>query len=174
MSTANYSSNRFDLGSTLGFLLLRVWLGVRSLVTGIEKFAGTKASEVPVMIDGEPNPMGLTSDTASKVYGLDQYHGVPPSMYGKFLEEPLIPKFAMVVYDLVLGPALIILGLTLLLGVATRLSLFAMGLLYTSLTVGLILLAQDGGIAWLAIHVLMIAYALFHVRHNRWELFPKF
>ena len=45
-----------------------------------------------------------------------------------------------------------------------------MGLLYTSLTIGLILLKQDSGVAWLAIHVLMIAVALFYEKHNRFTL----
>ena len=53
-------------------------------------------------------------------------------------------------------------------------SLFAMGLLYISLTVGLILLGQDAGIAWLGIHVLMIAVALFHAKHDRLAILRKF
>jgi thiosulfate dehydrogenase [quinone] large subunit len=47
------------------------------------------------------------------------------------------------------------------------------GLLYCSLTVGLILLKQDGGIAWLAIHVLLIVVALMSVKHNRFQILAK-
>lgn len=72
-----------------------------------------------------------------------------------------------------LGPALLILGLTVLLGVATRFSLFAMGLLYTSLTFGLILLKQDAGIAWLATHIVLIAMALALSQYNRWAVTSK-
>ncbi|MEM7146455.1 MAG: hypothetical protein AAF591_15070 [Verrucomicrobiota bacterium] len=162
-----------DLGPFLGFLILRLWLGIRALITGIEKFAGEKASEVAVVVDGEPNEYGLTSSDAEKVYGFGNYHGVPEALYEQLEGEPLIPGFALKLYDVALGPLLIITGLTLLLGIATRLSLFVMGVIYCSLTVGLILLSQDGGIAWLGIHVLLVAVALFYVRYNRCQLFAK-
>lgn len=163
-----------ELGSILGFLTLRLWLAVRAIMTGIEKFAGSKASDVAVTIDGAVNDYGLTASESDKVYSFANYHGVPESLYNKFLAEPLIPDAALKVYDLALGPLLILLGLTLLLGIATRISLFAMGVLYVSLTVGLILLKQDPGIAWLGIHIIMIAMALFYVRHNRFGLMKKF
>lgn len=163
-----------DFGSTLAFLLLRLWLAMRAIVSGIEKYAGSKASEVAVNIDGSPNDYGLTEDTTDKVYGLSHYHGVPAALYEKLHDEMLIPGFALGIFDKVLGPLLILLGITLLLGVATRISLFAMGLLYTSLTLGLILLKQDAGVAWLAIHIVLIAMALFQSRHNRFALLSKF
>ena len=74
---------------------------------------------------------------------------------------------------MILGPALILLGLTLLLGIATRFSLFAMGLLYTSLTFGLILLKQDAGVAWLAAHVILIVMALALAQYNRFTILKK-
>ena len=58
-------------------------------------------------------------------------------------------------------------------GIATRISLFVMGLVYVSLTFGLILIGQDGGIAWLAAHTIMIAYALTLVRYNRFGIMKK-
>jgi thiosulfate dehydrogenase [quinone] large subunit len=45
-----------------------------------------------------------------------------------------------------------------------------MGLLYVSLTVGLILIKQDGGVSWLAIHVALIAIALSLTKYNRFAL----
>ncbi len=164
----------FELGGTLGFLTLRLWLAMRAILTGIEKFAGSEASDVPVAIDGAVNSYGLTVSEASKVYGLGHYHGVPAALYDKLEAEPFIPEVLLKAYDVVLGPALILVGITLLLGIATRISLFAMGLLYISLTVGLILLGQDAGIAWLGIHVLMIAVALFHAKHDRLAILRKF
>ncbi len=167
------TSPRNNLGSFFGFLLLRLWLAVRALVTGIEKYAGTKASATPVEIAGETNDYGLTEDIPQKIYGFSEYNGVPESLYKKFLAEPLIPEFALKIYDAVLGPALILLGVTMLIGLAPRVTLLAMGLLYTSLTVGLILLKQDAGIAWLATHIILIAIALFTVRHNRFGILSK-
>jgi thiosulfate dehydrogenase [quinone] large subunit len=95
---------------------------------------------------------------------------VPAGLYDKLADEPLIPLWSLHIYDLVLGPALIILGLTLLLGIGTRISLFAMGLLYTSLTFGLILLKQDAGVAWLGVHMVIIMLALMLSKHNRFTI----
>ena len=169
----NKTSNSSDLGYVLGILLLRIWLGIRSLQTGIEKFAGTKASAAPVNIDGAPNTYGLTESTTMKTYSLSDYHGVPQALYEKFSTEPLIPGFFLTIYNIVLGPALLILGLTVLLGIATRVSLFAMGLMYTSLTFGLILIKQDSGVAWLGIHIIMIVMALALAKHNRLAILNK-
>ncbi len=154
-------------------LLLRLWLGIRALQTGIEKFAGVKSSDTAVTIDGAPNSYGLTESTASKAYSFSNYHGVPTALHDKFSNEPLIPGFFLSIYDFVLGPALLILGLTVLLGIATRFSLFAMGLLYTSLTFGLILIKQDAGVAWLGIHVIMIVLGLTLAKHNRFAILKK-
>jgi thiosulfate dehydrogenase [quinone] large subunit len=162
-----------DTGLTLGMLLARIWLAVRSLQTGIEKFAGIKTSEAAVTINGAPNTYGLTESTGEKAYSLSHYHGVPKALYDKFAGEPFIPGWFLNLYDIVLGPALVILGLTLLLGVATRISLFAMGLVYTSLTFGLILLKQDAGVAWLAAHVVLIVMALALAKHNRFAILNK-
>jgi len=164
----------FDLGATLGFLSLRLWLAVRAIVTGVEKFAGTTATDVAVEIDGAVNTYGLTASESAKSYALGNYHGVPEALYDKLADQPLIPEAMLKMYDVVLGPALLLLGVTLLLGICTRISLFLMGLLYVSLTVGLVLLGQDGGIAWLGIHVLMIAVALFNANHNRLQILRKF
>lgn len=171
-SPSTTSSN--DLGFTYGFWVLRIWLSVRAIVTGIEKYAGTSSSTALVDVAGEPNAYGLTESVSIKSYGLEFYQGVPQALYAKFSKEPLIPEFSLFLFNAVLGPALIILGLTLLLGIATRTTLFLMGLMYTSLTVGLILIKQDAGIAWLATHILLVVMALFAAQYNRFELFKKF
>lgn len=171
MSSKDKNSN--DLGLILSSLLLRIWLGMRSIQTGIEKFAGTHDIDKAVTIDGAPNAYGLTDTVAGKSYALSHYHGVPAPLYEKFSEEPLIPSWGLGLYDALLGPALLILGLTVLLGIATRLSLFAMGLLYTSLTFGLILIKQDAGIAWLGVHIIMIVMALGLAKYDRIAVMKK-
>jgi thiosulfate dehydrogenase [quinone] large subunit len=45
-----------------------------------------------------------------------------------------------------------------------------MGLLYISLTWGLILINQDAGVAWLGVHMIMIVLMLSWAKHNRFEL----
>ena len=171
MDTENAQNN--DLGRSLAMLLARLWLALRSLQTGTEKFAGTQSSQAAVTIDGAPNTYGLTEAASAKVYGFSHYAGVPKALYDKFATEPLIHGWFLNLYDIILGPALILLGLTLLLGVATRVSLFVMGLVYTSLTFGLILLKQDAGVAWLAAHVILIVMALSLANHNRFAILKK-
>ncbi|MBU3664377.1 MAG: DoxX family membrane protein [Chthoniobacterales bacterium] len=159
-----------DLGATLGVLLLRLWLSMRCIVSGLEKYTGTKVSDSPVMIDGAVNTYGLTEAASTKVYGFAYYHGVPAALMEKFSREPLLPGPALKLYDTILGPALIVLGAALLVGFATRSTLFAIGLLYTSLTFGLILINENSGVAWLAIHIALVALMLFYSKHNRFEI----
>lgn len=171
MSSENHSQN--DLGLTLGMLILRLWLAVRAIQTGIEKYAGTATGSQAVSIDGAPNSYGLTEATTSKAYALGNYQGVPGPLYDKFANEPLIPSWGLDLYNLILGPALLLLGVLLLVGIATRYTLFAMGLIYTSLTFGLILIKQDAGIAWLGTHILMIVAALALAKYNRFAILKR-
>jgi len=157
----------------LGALLLRIWLGVRALQTGIEKYAGAKASEKQVNIDGEPNKYDLTDPVSVKTYALENYNGVPEALMKKFEGEPLMLKFALPLYDKILGPLLILLGITILLGIASRASLFVLGLLYISLTWGLILIKEDGGVSWLGIHMILVVMALALAEHNRFAILKK-
>lgn len=153
-----------------GSLLLRLWLAVRALQTGIEKFAGTGMKSQVVNVDGAPNPQGLEAAASFKEYAFSHYHGVPEALMKKFQAEPLLPGWALTMYGGVLGPALLILGLTTLLGLAYRTSLFLQGLLYISLTFGLILIHEDSGVAWLGIHMIMIVMALMISEHNRYSV----
>jgi thiosulfate dehydrogenase [quinone] large subunit len=158
-------------GHSLGFLALRLWLGARALLTGLEKYSAKITVQEP-MLDaaGQPDMSGAMMDVEKKVYGLNYYHALPDTLQTKFAAEPLLPGFLCTPYYALLGPALIILGLLLLAGVANRLTLFAMGGLYVSLTLGLLLIGQDAGVSWLAIHVGLVALALTLVDHNRFAV----
>lgn len=164
-------------GNTLsliyGALLLRLWLGVRALQTGIEKFAGTRSGEQIVAVDGAPNEEGLVAAGSSKFYAFDNYSGVPSGLMKKFQDEPFMLKFALPVYDWILGPVLLLLGITILLGIGYRTSLFLLGLLYISLTWGLILIKQDDGVSWLGIHMILVVGALALAQHNRFAILKK-
>ena len=161
------------LGVVFATLLLRLWLGVRAIQTGIEKYAGKVMSGQPIEIDGEAYDADLTEVASTKGYTLDNYSGVPASMKETFAGEPLMMGWALKIFDIVLGPALIILGPTILLGIASRVSLFLLGLIYVGLTWGLIIIKQDSGVAWLGIHVIMIAMALNWANHNRLCILKK-
>lgn len=163
-----------SLANTFAFWTLRLWLGIRALLTGLEKYAGTVREQVPLLDEfGQPDINGTMVEVEKTVYGFSHYHGLPQSLADKLAAEPLMPAWALSAYGAILGPLLILLGVTLLLGVLPRITLFAMGVVYASLTVGLILLNQDGGIAWLGIHVIMVVAALRLVAHDRGALFPR-
>jgi thiosulfate dehydrogenase [quinone] large subunit len=158
-------------GHTLAFLSLRLWLAGRALITGVEKFSAKISVQEPLLdASGSPDPSGAMVEIDKKVYGFSHYHAVPESLQTRLGAEPLLPDFLTKPFYAALGPVLVITGVFLLLGIASRASLFAMGLLYCALTAGLILIGQDDGVSWLAIHVGLIALALTLVDHNRFAL----
>ena len=60
-----------NLALVYGSLLARVWLGVRAMQTGIEKYAGVKTITEPNKVDGAPNAEGIESAVESaKAYAL--------------------------------------------------------------------------------------------------------
>jgi thiosulfate dehydrogenase [quinone] large subunit len=160
---------------SLAFLLLRLWLAVRAILTGIEKFGAYKSVQKPLIdaTTGQPDSSGALIDVKVKFYSMANYSGIPAGLKGKFANEPLLPKFALSMFDTLLGPTFIIIGIMLLLGIGTRISLFVQGLIYIALTVGLILIKQDDGISWLGIHIALVAMAFMLVKHNKLALLKK-
>lgn len=175
MDAATESNNSGGSGPLLAFLLLRGWLALRAILTGIEKFGAYTTVQKPLIdpVTGMEDPSGALVDVKVKMYALTNYSGIPPSLKQKFADEPLLPKFALASFDWALGPILILTGIMLLLGLGTRLSLFLQGLIYIALTAGLILIRQDDGVAWLGVHLALVAMALILVKHNRFTLLKK-
>ncbi len=162
------------LALTYGALLLRLWLAMRAIQTGVEKYAAVKQlPSAPVKVDGVANEEGLSAVGSAKMYALENYNGVPDALMTKFEGEPLMLKWALPLYDKMLGPALIVLGITIFLGICYRTSLFLLGLLYISLTWGLILIKQDDGVSWLAAHMILVVMALALAQHNRLAILKK-
>lgn len=188
-----------NLTYTMAFWLLRFWLAARAIGTGLTKFIGKVNGEIAnpeyeakikeAMADGlsRSEAAELVTDVPEKISGtidvisISTYHGLPekgPMTIETFSASPLMPSFMVGPYSAVLGYALIALGLTVLLGICTRVSLFLMGLLYISLTWGFIILEPNmgpsaaAGIAYLGVHTLIIAAALFLADYNKFELLP--
>ena len=160
-----------DWGSTLAFLTLRLWLGTRALITGIEKFADMRTITIPLLdADGKPDASGAMVEVQEKFYAFSNYHAVPTSLGDALAREPLLPGFLLSPFYAVLGWALILVGFAVLIGLFNRISLAIMGGIYIALTVGLILIKQDGGVSWLAIHIGLIAAALVLSKYNRFAV----
>jgi thiosulfate dehydrogenase (quinone) large subunit len=160
---------------TFAFLALRLWLGVRALFVGIEKFSAYRSVAVPLIdpTTGQPDASGVMVNVNIKFYALANYAGIPTSLSDKFAHDPMFPKFALVAFDRMLGPVFILTGLMLLIGLGTRISLMVQGLLFIALTVGLVLIDQDAGVAYLGIHIGLVAAAFLLVQYNRFAVLKK-
>jgi len=179
---SDMTENKTDQGQccgncdyTLAFWVLRGWLAIRAIFTGIEKFGAYKTVQQPLLdpATGQPDASGAMVELKVKFYSLANYSGVPAGLKGKFANEALLPPFALNLFDHLLGPALIVTGVMLLLGLGTRVSLFVQGLIYIALTVGLVLIHQDDGVSWLGIHIALVAFALVLAKHNKLALLKK-
>ncbi len=173
--TGGPANNDCHCDQTLAFLVLRGWLAARAILTGIEKFGAYQTIQKPLVdpTTGMEDPSGAMIDVKIKFYALTNYSGLPAPLKDKLANEPLLPHFALSAFNGLLGPAFIVTGLMLLLGLGTRLSLFLQGLIYIALTVGLVLIRQDDGISWLGIHVALVALALMLAKHNQFALLKK-
>jgi thiosulfate dehydrogenase [quinone] large subunit len=112
-------------------------------------------------------------EVKEKFYALTNYSAMPQSLKDKFALEPVLPQVAVTPFYALLGWVLILSGVMLLLGLGTRISLVIQGVLYIALTVGLILIHQEDGVAWLGVHVGLVALALTLARYNRFNLLKK-
>jgi thiosulfate dehydrogenase [quinone] large subunit len=160
---------------TFAFWALRLWLGVRALFVGIQKYAAYKSVAMPLIdpTTGQPDASGVMVNVSIKSYALANYAGIPVGMRDKFVHEPLFPKFALVAFDRMLGPVFILTGIMLIIGLGTRVSLLVQGLLFIALTVGLVLIDQNDGVAYLGIHIGLVAAAFMLVQHNRFAVLKK-
>ncbi len=134
---------------TAAFLLLRLFLGLRTVLAGVEKYENKGTYSVAnYQQNMEHMAQGIT--TAS------------------FLPLWMTRNFAHAS-----GYVLLILGALLLLGIKSRLTLTLTGVLYVALAFGLMAVQEQQGVAWLGIYVALIAGALVLVRHDRFALWPN-
>lgn len=131
---------------TWAFLLLRLFIGLRTLLAGIDKFE------------------------SNGTYSFANYYANMGRMAQGITGASFLPLWATANFAHSLGYLLVLLGTALLLGLKTRATLVLTGLLYVGLSFGLMAVQEDEGVAWLAIHVGLIAGALALVRHNRFAL----
>ena len=142
-NSASTSSTTVRGEYTAAFLLLRLFLGLRTLMAGLEKFE------------------------ANKSYTTANYAENMNRMATGISNNSVIPLWAAKAFALPLGYMLVILGVAILLGIKTRAALFITGLLYVGLSFGLMAVQEGEGVAWLAVQVFMFPVALLLVRYNR-------
>lgn len=139
---------RTNCDYTAAFLLLRLFLGLRCLLAGLEKF-----------------------ELAGR-YSFENYYKNMGKMAEGITGASFLPLWSTRLFAHSIGYLLLVLGLTLLLGVKTRLALMATGLTYVALSFGLMAVQEGEGVAWLGMHLVMICAALVLVRHNRFAVWP--
>jgi thiosulfate dehydrogenase [quinone] large subunit len=102
------------------------------LFVGIQKYAAYKSVATPLIdpATGQPDASGVMVNVNIKSYALANYAGIPAALKDKFAHEPLFPKFALVAFDKMLGPAFILTGVMLIIGLGTRVSLIVQALIY--------------------------------------------
>lgn len=144
MSDTNASSTRCEY--SLAFLVLRLFLGLRTLIAGLEKFEANKTFSIS----------NYNENMARIAKGISDYSMIPPWASGAFASS--------------LGYLLVILGAAILLGIKNRWSLFFAGLVYTGLGFGLMAVQEGEGVAWIGVQVLMFVVALCLVRNERFAL----
>jgi thiosulfate dehydrogenase (quinone) large subunit len=130
------------------FFLLRLFLGLRTFLAGLDKFE------------------------AKGTYSLANYSENMTRTAQGITGASFLPLWATKSFAFALGYLLLVLGAALLLGLKTRTTLFLTGLVYIGLSFGLMAVQESEGVAWLGIHVALIAAALVLVRHNRFALWP--
>lgn len=131
---------------TLAYLLLRLFLGLRTLMAGLEKFE------------------------ANRSFSTANYSENMTRMATGISNNSVIPLWAAKAFALPLGYLLTILGLALILGVKSRITLFVTGLVYVGLGFGLMAVQEGEGVAWIGMQVLMFAFALMLVRNERFAV----
>jgi thiosulfate dehydrogenase [quinone] large subunit len=130
------------------FLLLRLFLGLRLLLAGLDKYERDGA------------------------YSFAAYYTNARRIAAGIADHSFLPGWLTYPYAYTLGHLMLALGGLLLLGVCTRVLLVVAGLVFLSLAAGLMAVGEDGGVAWLGIHLLATAAALVLARHERLALGP--
>jgi thiosulfate dehydrogenase (quinone) large subunit len=133
---------------TAAFLLLRLFLGLRTLLAGVEKFE------------------------ANNSYSFSNYYTNMDRLATGISGASCLPLWAAKSFALPLGYILTVLGVALLLGLKARAVLFFSGLVYVALGFGLMAVQEGEGVAWVGMQVLTSVAALVLVRHNRFALCP--
>ncbi len=146
MSETSSTSPATRCEYTYAFLIIRLWLGLRAFFAGLEKFE-SKGS-----------------------YSFEAYSTNMHRMAAGITGASFLPLWATNLFAMSIGYILIVLGITLLLGIKTRLTLLGHGLLYVALSFGLMVVQEGDGVAWLGVHVILVAGALLLVQHNRLAL----
>ena len=130
---------------TFAYLLLRLWLGLLLVTSGLSKFK----------VRGEQS------------YSIEALHGWVNAAGTLIWENTFMTEWMVKGYMYALGPVMILAGIMILLGVLNRIALFIGGAIFVSLSVGMMLLPDQKETLYLGLHLALFVGALCLVRFNR-------
>ena len=138
----------------LAHLLLRLWVGLRLFMAGLDKFRSGNGAASEFTMDAYNKKMGAIVDLIAQ---------------NSFLSMKT-PDWAFNLYRQYLGWALLIVGGMIIIGLFRRFSLFMGGVLLLMLSVGLMALPDDVESVRLGMQVGLCAFALITVKHDVFSL----
>lgn len=138
----------------LAHLLLRLWVGLRLFMAGVDKFRTNVGPASEFTKEAYDKKMGAIVDMISSNSFLSRW----------------TPTWAFDLYRQYLGWALAIVGALIIIGLFRRFSLFLGGVLLLMLSVGLMALPDDVEAVRLGLQVGLCAFALITVKHDVFSL----
>ena len=148
MSKSSSASCRCEIA--YANLLLRLWIGLRLFMAGLDKF---RAGE------GE-----------NATFSFSNYYDKVGRIAQLTWEKGFLPEWMCKAYAYPIGYVLIIAGLWAVVGIFSRVGLLFAGLVFLSLGVGLATLPDDTEVVLIGIHILIVAAALMTTPHANFSL----
>lgn len=150
MSEAKQETSCCNCSLAYANLLLRLWIGLRLFMAGIDKFRAG-------------NGTGTT-------FNMENFHKKSEQIAGLMSTNSFLPAWACNLYAKSIGFALLAVGIWVAVGIFSELGLLAAGLVVLSLGFGLAALPDDTEVVYIGIHVLVIAAALATAKSNKLSL----
>lgn len=150
MSEENHDRTfRFDLA--FAHLLARLWVGLRLVMAGVDKFRSGSTWE-------------------GSTFNMDNYHKKSEQIASLMASNSFLPKSLCNMYAEGVGFALLGIGAWVIIGLFTEFSLLAAGLLFLSLGFGLAALPDDTEVVYIGVSVLITVVALTTARAKQLSL----
>lgn len=129
-------------------LILRLWVGCRLLFAGLDKMR----------------------EKGGAGFGWNFVEKSMEPIKANMIQYSILPKWAVEQYAQILPIALLVIGVWAILGLFTRVGLLAAGLLFVSLSLGLMSLPDDDQAVMRGIEVAITAFALVTSRANLFSI----
>jgi thiosulfate dehydrogenase (quinone) large subunit len=155
-STSNYTWTNW----TYGMLLVRAYMGVRLVLSGLEKIRKTGKDPIDFKVwygnPGSANPDNLELGDG-KMWRIGQV----------IADNTNLPLLSIKGFLMTLPIAMLVVGVCILLGVMNRIAWLAAGLIWLSLAFGQMLLPDEQTIQYLTSYLLVCGIGLGFLEHNR-------